>query len=230
MSIVLVHGMGADDSTWELVAPLLLESGHEVVSVTNPLRSLAGDVAETVRAIESVTPPVLLAGHSYGGAVITNAGNHDAVSGLVYVAAFAPAEGETVQGIVNDFAPASGSSYMRRGRDGGWITDLTRAEYWSEVAWDLTAEQRESVVRETRWTADAVFTEPSGPPAWAGLPTTYVIAEDDATLPTPIQEWMSGRMGAEVIRLPGSHFTPRVHAARVAEVIDRAAAGTPARS
>ncbi len=218
MSVVLVHGMGGDERTWEAVAPLL---GGAVVSVRNGLGSLSDDVASTVRAIESVEPPVVLVGHSYGGAVITNAGNHEAVAALIYVAAFAPDEGETVQGIVNRFPMAAGSSYMERGEAGEWITDLSRPGYWREVAWDLTPEQRESVIAETRWTADRVFTEPSGPPAWRRLPTRYVIATDDKTLPPEIQELMAARMGAEVTRLPGSHYVPRVHAQRVAEVIER---------
>lgn len=219
MTVVLVHGMGGDERTWEAVAPLLAEAGHAVVTVRNDLESLSGDVASTTRAIESAEPPVVLAGHSYGGAVITNAGNHDAVAALVYVAAFAPDEGETVQGIVNRFAVAAGSSYMERSAAGQWITGLSRPGYWSEIAWDLTTEQRESVIAETRWTADRVFTEPSGPPAWRRLPSRYVLATDDLTLPPEIQELMAARMGAEVTRLPGSHYSPRVHAARVAEII-----------
>jgi pimeloyl-ACP methyl ester carboxylesterase len=205
------------------VAPRLEASGHTVVSVRNELRTLSDDVANTVRAIESLEPPVVLAGHSYGGAVITNAGNHDAVAALVYVAAFAPDEGETVQGIVNRFPMAKGSSYMQRGEAGEWITDLSVPGYWSEVAWDLTPEQRESVLAETRWTADRVFTEPSGAPAWRRLASHYVLAIDDRTLPTEIQELFAARMGADLTRLPGSHYTPRVHAAKVAAVIDHAA-------
>ena len=127
MTVVLVHGMGGDERTWEAVAPLLAESGHAVVTVRNGLESLSDDVASTTRAIESVEPPVVLAGHSYGGAVITNAGNHDAVAALVYVAAFAPDEGETVQGIVNRFPMAAGSAYMERDAAGQWITDLAQA-------------------------------------------------------------------------------------------------------
>jgi pimeloyl-ACP methyl ester carboxylesterase len=221
VNVVLVHGMGANERTWEEVEPLL---GGAVVCVRNGLETLSADVATTVAAIESLEPPVLLAGHSYGGAVITNAGNHDAVAALVYVAAFAPEEGETVQGIVNRYPMAAGSAYMERGPGGEWITDLERPAYWSEVAWDLTPEQRDSVVAETRWTADGVFVERSGPPAWKRLPSDYVLATDDKTLPPAIQEMMAARMGARVTRLPGSHFTPRVHAARVAEVIERAGA------
>jgi pimeloyl-ACP methyl ester carboxylesterase len=223
MSVVLVHGMGGTEATWEEVAPRLEASGHTVVSVRNELQSLAGDVASTVRVIESLEPPVVLAGHSYGGAVITNAGNHDAVTALVYVAALAPDDGETVQGIVNRFPMAAGSSYMQRGDGGEWITDLAAGGYWSEIAWDLTPQQRESVLAETRWTADRVFTEPSGPPAWRRLPSHYVLATEDQTLPTEIQELFAARMGAELTRLPGSHYTPRVHPARVAEIIDGAA-------
>jgi pimeloyl-ACP methyl ester carboxylesterase len=229
VSIVLVHGMGGTERTWEEVKPLLETAGHTVVSVNNELKTLSGDVARTVRAIESLEPPVVLVGHSYGGAVITNAGNHDAVAALVYVAAFAPEEGETVQGIVNRVPMAAGSSYMERGEAGEWITDLAAPGYWSEIAWDLTPAQRESVLAETCWTADRVFTEPSGPPAWRRLPTHYVLATEDQTLPTEIQELFAARMGADLTRLPGSHYTPRVHAARVADIIDGATRAVIAR-
>ena len=221
MNIALVHGMGGTASTWEAVAPVLRAHGHAVTAIENPLESLSGDVANTVRAIEAMKGPVLLVGHSYGGAVITNAGNHQAVIGLVYVAAFGPDEGECVQDIVERYPPAAASAYMKRGPAGEWITDCD-GDYWQQIAWDLSPEQRETVRRETRWTAAQVFTEQSGKPAWRQLPTWYVLAEDDRTLRPDTQGWMAKRMGATVTIVPGSHFAPRVHAAAVVDQIERA--------
>jgi pimeloyl-ACP methyl ester carboxylesterase len=228
-NVVLVHGMGGTEGTWESVTPLLREHGHGVLAVENPMRSLSGDVVNTVQAIESMDGPVLLVGHSYGGAVITNAGNHAAAVGLVYVAAFAPDEGESVQAIVERYPPAPGSAYMKRGLAGEWMVDCDgEGEYWRDIAGDLTAEQRESVRRENRWTGPDVFTEVSGRPAWRHLPSWYMLAADDRTLRPETQAWMADRMGATVTRVPGSHFATRVHAPNVVELIERAAAAVVA--
>lgn len=221
MNIVLVHGMGGTAATWESVAPLLREHGHAVAAVENPLQSLSGDVANTALAIAALDGPALLVGHSYGGAVITNAGNHPAVAGLVYVAAFALEEGECVQAVVERYPPAPGSAFMKRGPAGEWISDCG-GDYWEQIAWDLTPEQRESVRLETRWTGPRVFTEPSGKPAWRHLPSWYMLARDDCTLRPETQAWMAERMGATVTAFPGSHYVPRVHANAVVEQIEHA--------
>lgn len=223
MNIVLVHGMGGTARTWELVAPRLREGGHRVAVVENAMASLRGDVERTLEAVEDLGGPVVLVGHSYGGAVITNAGNHPEAVALVYVAAFGPDEGETVQRIVETAPAAEGSAYMRRSAEGAWMTDF-RDGYWEAVAWDLTPEQRESVLRETRWTGPAVFTEVTEEPAWRNLPTWYMIAEDDRTLRPELQQRMAERMGATVVRVPGSHYVTRVHVEPVVELIEQAAA------
>ena len=125
MHVVLVHGVGGTPTTWSEVVPLLTAAGRDVTAVTNPLRSLTGDVAHTTAAVDALGGPVLLVGHSYGGAVITNAGRSPRVTGLVYVAAFAPDEGETVNEIVERYPPAEVSQYMRRGPNGEWASEHT---------------------------------------------------------------------------------------------------------
>ena len=229
VSIVFVHGMGGTPGTWALVEPYLQDRGHRTVRVTNPLTSLGDDVAHTTRAMDELlaeagTPegPVLLAGHSYGGAVITNVGRDPRVKGLVYVAAFAPDEDETVSQIVERYPPAEVSKYMRRGADGEWQSDRSEA-YWSEVAFDLPVELRETIASEHRKSENAIFVEPTGVPAWRHLPTWYVVAEEDKTLRPDTQRDMAARAGALTSVFPGSHYTPWTRPAEVAAVVAAAA-------
>jgi pimeloyl-ACP methyl ester carboxylesterase len=240
MKMVLVHGAGGTPTTWSEVAPRLLAAGHEVVVVTNPMRSLTGDVANTSAAVDAMVgvsdrselyegqegrasplSPVLLVGHSYGGAVITNAGRHPAVVGLVYVAAFGPDEGETVNQIVERYPPAEVSKYMRRGSNGEWASEHTD-EYWAEIGWDLTAAQRDTFHAGARASENAIFTQPTGVPAWRTLPSWYLVAAQDRTLRPEIQRDMAARMGATVTQTPGSHFTPLVRPTEVVALIEEA--------
>ncbi|OLT18733.1 hypothetical protein BJF78_00845 [Pseudonocardia sp. CNS-139] len=229
MQILLVHGAGGTPATWSAVAPLLRERGHVVATVTNPMRSLEGDVAHTTAAVDDLDGPVLLVGHSYGGAVITNVGRHPRVRGLVYVAAFAPDENETVQQIVDRYEKAVGSRHMRRGPNGEWYADRSE-QYWAETAWDLTPEQRARHEAENRWADDRIYSQPTGTPAWRTVPAWYLLAEQDATLIPETQRDMAVRAGAEIETVPGSHFTPLVHPDRVVGVVERAvsAVGAPA--
>ena len=220
MHIVLVHGAGGTPSTWRLVAPLLTDP---YTLVTNPMTSLADDVAHTRAVVDAVGGPVLLVGHSYGGAVITNVGRADAVRGLVYVAAFAPDQGETVNQIVERYPDAEVSRHMRRGPNGEWSSEHT-PEYWAEIGWDVPAEQRAIWDAESRRSANAVFTEPTGVPAWKSKPSWYLVAAGDRTLRPEIQRDMAARAGAVTSEVPGSHFTPSVHPAVVARLIAAARA------
>jgi pimeloyl-ACP methyl ester carboxylesterase len=221
MHIVLVHGAGGTPATWSEVLPLLAAAGRPVTAVTNPLRSLSGDVAHTSSIVDGIGGPVLLVGHSYGGAVITNVGRSPRVRGLVYVAAFAPDEGETVNGIVERYPPAEVSKYMRRGPNGEWQSEHTE-EYWNEIGWDVRPDQRPVWDAESRRSENAIFTEPTGVPAWHGLPSWYLVAADDRTLRPEIQRDMAARMGADTVEVPGSHFTPRVRPELVVALIERA--------
>jgi pimeloyl-ACP methyl ester carboxylesterase len=221
VDIVLVHGAGGTPATWTEVVPLLTAAGHDVIAVTNPMTSMHDDVAHTASVVRELGRPVLLVGHSYGGAVITNAGHEPTVTGLVYVAAFAPDEGESVNRIVERYPPAEVSKYMRRGPEGEWSSEHTE-EYWNEIAWDVQPEQRPVWDAESRASAAAIFTDRTGVPAWKSKPSWYLIAAQDKTLPTVIQRDMAARMGATECEVPGSHFTPRVHPAEVVAVIEKA--------
>lgn len=222
MDIVLVHGAGGRPTTWTEVEPLLAARGHRTVAVTNPLTSLEEDVAHTTSVIEEMGGPVLLAGHSYGGAVITNAGRHSAVRGLVYIAAFAPEKGETVNGIVERYEPAEISAFMRRGPNGEWKSE-PGDRFWAEIGPDLSPEHRAVVEAEGRKAEDAIFRQPTGEPAWRTLPSWYLVADDDRTLRPQAQRDMAARCGARTEHVPGSHYTTLVHARRVADLVDAAA-------
>jgi pimeloyl-ACP methyl ester carboxylesterase len=222
MNIVLVHGAGGTPATWSLVHPLLRAAGHDVTLVTNPLTSLHADVAHTTDVVRGLTGPVLLVGHSYGGAVITNVGREPNVAGLVYVAAFAPDAGETVNEIVERYPPAPVSRHMTRGADGEWASAHT-PEYWAEIAWDLRPEQRATWEAETRRSENAIFTEATAEPAWRIRPSWYLVAADDATLLPQIQRDLAARAGASTVEVPGSHFTPQVRPEETVAVVERAA-------
>ncbi|MFJ3895651.1 MULTISPECIES: alpha/beta hydrolase [unclassified Streptomyces] len=222
MDIVLVHGAGGRPTTWTEVEPLLAARGHRTVAVTNPLTSLEEDVAHTTSVIEEMGGPVLLAGHSYGGAVITNAGRHSAVRGLVYIAAFAPEKGETVNGIVERYEPAEISAFMRRGPNGEWKSE-PGDRFWAEIGPDLSPEHRAVVEAEGRKAEDAIFRQPTGEPAWRTLPSWYLVADDDRTLRPQAQRDMAARCGARTEHVPGSHYTTLVHPRRVADLVHAAA-------
>lgn len=224
VGIVFVHGMGGTPGTFALVEPYLQARGHRTLRVTNPLTSLADDIRTTTAAVDEVADGgrVLLVGHSYGGAVITNAGRHPAVSGLVYVAAFAPAEGETVSEIVERYPAAEASQYMTRGENGDWISDRTEA-YWSDVAFDLPRDLRETIASEHRRSENAIFVEPTGDPAWRTRDATYVVAEEDRTLRPDTQRDMAARAGATTYTFPGSHYTPWTRPQQVAGIVAAAA-------
>jgi pimeloyl-ACP methyl ester carboxylesterase len=200
-----------------------MPSQHGMTDCTEPRQAGAADGRD--RGGEGRMPgrlsPVLLVGHSYGGAVITNAGRHPAVVGLVYVAAFGPDEGETVNQIVERYPPAEVAKYMRRGPNGEWASEHTD-EYWAEVGWDLTAAQRDTFHAGARASENAIFTQPTGRPAWRTLPSWYLVAQQDRTLRPEIQRDMAARMDATVTQTPGSHFTPLVRPAEVVALIEQA--------
>ncbi|WP_159499732.1 alpha/beta fold hydrolase [Microbacterium sp. 18062] len=223
MHVVLVHGAGGSSASWSLVAPLLESRGIAFSVADNPSQSLHDDVA-TVRAmIDAANDDVLLVGHSYGGAVITNAGRHERVRGLVYVAAFAPAGGESVQGIVNSYPAALVNSFMTRGPGGEWIPD-GRPEARRELAWDVPDEIWERREEDARVSADAIFTETTGEPAWAARPAWYLLATNDRHIRVEAQRDMATRAGARISEVGTSHAVPHAAPERVADLIGSALA------
>jgi pimeloyl-ACP methyl ester carboxylesterase len=228
MHIVLVHGMGGSDYDWSAVAPLLEAAGHRVSVADNPSQSLVDDAA-TVRAlVDAADDDALLVGHSYGGAVITNAGTHDRVRGVVYVAAFAPAEGETVNEIVTRYEPAEVSQFMTRGPDGEWI-GVESDESRMALSWDVAEDVMEARSERRRPSADAIFTHPTGEPAWASRPAWYLVASLDKHLRPEAQRDMAERADATVEEIATSHSIPLAAPEQVSDFILRAAVSlTPA--
>lgn len=223
MHIVLVHGAGGSPATWSSVAPLLRDRGHAVTLADTAMRSLRED-ADAVRAlVDGVEGPVLLVGHSYGGAVITNAGTHDRVVGLVYVAAFAPDEGESVSSIVSAHEPALVSQYMRRGPHGEWIRQDDE-ESRLALAWDVPQQVHAAAARAGRATADAAFQQTTHEPAWATRPSWYLVATSDRHLLPEIQRSFVRRMGAVAEEVDTSHAVAHAAPERVVAVIEQAVA------
>jgi pimeloyl-ACP methyl ester carboxylesterase len=206
-----------------MVAPLLESAGHLVSMADNASLSLDDDVAAVRGLVDAVGEDALLVGHSYGGAVITNAGRHELVRGLVYIAAFAPAEGETVQGIVNSYEPAEVSRYMRRGPGGEWIP-VENEESRLALAWDVPPHVLQTSRERGRVSADAIFTHPTGEPAWSTKPAWYQIATLDKNLRPEIQRAMATRAGATIDEVATSHAIPLIAPERVVELVSTAVA------
>jgi len=220
-SIVLVHGGFVDGSGWEAVYRLLRRDGYPVSIVQNPTLSLADDVRATQRVIAAQSAPVILVGHSYGGVVITEAGNDPKVAGLVYIAAFAPDAGESVGSLIKDPPPGASVPPILPPRDGFLLLD--RAKFASAFAADLDREKAEFLAdSQVPWGVDALAGA-IGEPAWRTKPSWYLVAKDDRMIPPPAQRIMSGRAGSKVVEVPGSHAVYVSRPDAVAELIATAA-------
>jgi pimeloyl-ACP methyl ester carboxylesterase len=236
VTVVLVHGAFADASSWTGVIELLQRQGHSVVAPPNPLRGLAADSAYIAAVLDQIDGPVLLVGHSYGGAVITNAataaGN---VRGLVYVAAFAPDEGEVLGAVesVSRDSVLNTAQISRRypvGPSGQTATEfaIDPAKLHDVFAADLPPEQAAVLAATQRPVAEAAFTDPSGPPAWKRLPSWAVVATGDKAAGTDVVRSMAQRAGAEIVELDGSHVIMISRPQPVADLIGRALAAVAA--
>jgi pimeloyl-ACP methyl ester carboxylesterase len=229
MRIVLVHGGFVDGSGWHGVYEILRQDGFDVTIVQNPTISLDGDVAATKRVLSAQPGPAVLVGHSYGGVVITEAGNHPTVAGLVYIAAFAPDRGESVAALIKDPPPGAPVPPIVPGEDGFLLLDKSKfaASFAADVAPDQAAFMADSQVP---WGV-AALTGAVGDPAWKRKPSWYLVATDDRMIPPPAQRAMAGRAGATVVEAPGSHAIyvsqPKAVAGLIAEAA-RGAVATPA--
>jgi pimeloyl-ACP methyl ester carboxylesterase len=210
-TVVLIHGAFADASSWSGVITRLQEKGVSVTAPPNPLRGITADSAYIASVLEQIEGPVLLVGHSYGGAVITNAASKAKnVVGLVYVAAFAPDEGETL-GAVEDGSKDSvlNSALVPRQypADGGSGTELfiNPAKAREAFAGDLSDQQAALIAAIQRPVAEAAFSEPNGSPAWKHLPSWAVVATGDKAAGTDVVRSMAERAGATITELEGSH-------------------------
>nr|WP_315383618.1 alpha/beta hydrolase [uncultured Sphingomonas sp.] len=221
-TILLVHGAWADGSSWQRVIPILLDAGHKVVAVQNPTQSLAGDVAATRQALDAVEGPVVLVGHSWGGAVITEAGNDPKVKALVYVAAFAPAAGEALGALVGKYPnpPALGKIH-----DDGKGNLTLSAEGWVEdVANDLPeAEARVLAVVQPPLPA-STFADVIGQAAWEKVPSWYIVSTEDRVVSVELEREFAARMKATTTELAAGHLSLLSQPEAVAKVILEAAA------
>jgi pimeloyl-ACP methyl ester carboxylesterase len=210
-TIVLVHGAFAESASWDRVIPELQAAGHDVVAAANPLRGLASDAASVSDVVRSIDGPVVVVGHSYGGAVITNV-DPDAgeIIALVYVCGFAPDAGETCFTLSTMFPGSTLADALQavKRRDG--LTDLTiaPARFHEQFAADVPAEQTALMAATQRPVTQEALTEPSGErPLWKGLPSWFVYGEEDRNIPAAVQHFMAERAhahGAMALR-GGSH-------------------------
>jgi pimeloyl-ACP methyl ester carboxylesterase len=202
-NVVLVHGGFVDGSGWEAVYGILRRDGFTVSVVQNPTTSLADDVAATQRVVAAQDGPVILVGHSYGGAVITQAGNDPKVAGLVYIAAFAPDRGESVATLIKDPPPGAPVPPILPPTDGYLLLDKGKfaASFAADVDPELAAFMADAQVP---WGVEALSGTISEP-AWRSKPTWYLVSTEDRMIPPPAQRFMSTRAGATVVEVAGSH-------------------------
>jgi pimeloyl-ACP methyl ester carboxylesterase len=219
--IVLVHGGFVDGSGWEGVHKILKKDGYDVTVVQNPTISLADDVAVTKRAIAAGTGPVVLVGHSYGGVVITEAGNDDKVAGLVYITAFAPDQGESVNSLIKDPAPGAPVPPILPPVDGYLFLDKAKfaAAFAADVKGETAAFMADSQVP---WGVEALGGAVSVP-AWKSKPSWYLVVTDDKMIPPAAQRFMSKRAGSTVVETHGSHAVYVSKPQAVAALIEQAA-------
>jgi pimeloyl-ACP methyl ester carboxylesterase len=200
-NIVLVHGAFVDGSSWRAVYDLLTADGYHVAVAQNPNLSLSGDAAATRRIIDAQDGPVVLVGHSYGGAVITEAGTNDKVTALVYIAAFVPDEGESVEAL-GGTPDVPGSSIVPP--SGGFMFQ-DRARFHASFGADLAAADAVFLAdSQVPWAVDAM-TEPVSEPAWRAKPSWYLIATEDRMITTYAQRAMAQRAGATQVEVAASH-------------------------
>lgn len=234
-TVVLVHGAWADGSSWNGVAALLQQHGYTVDVPPNPLRGLTGDSAYLASYLKTVTGPIILAGHSYGGMVITNAATgNPAVKALVYIDAYMPAQGETVLQLTSgrpgstltkptkvfNFVPFAGTA--------GPDTDLylKPSVYRADFGADLSVRQDAILAATQRPLAASALQEPSGPPAWKTIRSYALIGRQDMVLPPAEQVFMAARAHATVVKINGSHLALISHPQAVAKLIERVTTAT----
>ena len=226
-NVVLVHGLYADGSSWGKVIPLLQARGLRVTSVQNPLTSLQDDVDAVRRALALQDGPTLLVAHSYGGMVITQAGDDPKVAGLVYIAARAPDAGEDYPALARKFPVAPASTGLRWEADG--YGQLTEEAFVKDFAGDLPREEALAYYAVQQRAAKAITTARTSVAAWRKKPSWYAVSTQDRTIHPALQRFMAQRMGASTVDLDASHVSLLSHPQQVAELILAATQGMPAR-
>src|SRR4051812_37275768 len=220
-NVVLVHGGFVDGSGWKQVYDLLTRDGHRVSIVQNPTQSLDGDVEATREVLDSLDGDAVLVGHSYGGVVVTEAGTHPNVSALVYITAFAPDKGESVNTLIADPPPGAPVPPILPPRNGNLYLDRDR--FHASFAGDLPEGQAAFMAdSQVPWgvaALEGVVTDP----AWRAKPSWYLVANDDRMIPPAAQRAMAERAGATVTEIPGSHSVYVSQRKAVASLIEQAA-------
>src|SRR5882724_10516152 len=225
-NIVLVHGGFVDGSGWQGVYKILKKNGYNVSIVQNPTISLEGDVAVTKRTLEAQDGSAILVGHSYGGAVITEAGTHPKVAGLVYITAFAPDKGESVASLIKDPPPGAPVPPILPPQAG--FLSLDKAKFPAAFAGDVDAEETAFMAdSQVPWGMEALGGSISEP-AWKAKPSWYLVVTEDKMIPVAAQRLMSKRAGSKVVEVGGSHAIYVSQPSVVADLIEQAANGVQA--
>lgn len=220
-NVVLVHGGFVDGSGWKGVYDLLTADGFNVSVVQNATLSLESDVATTRNVLDLQDGPAILVGHSYGGAVITESGTHDAVAGLVYITAFAPDQGESVSSLLSGLPPDGPVPPILPPVDGFLFLD--REKFAASFAGDVSPREAAFMAdSQVPWGVDALGGTISDP-AWRSKPSWYLLVSEDRMIPPPLQHTMAERAGATTAEVPGSHAIYVSQPAAVAGLITQAA-------
>ena len=228
-TIVLVHGAFADGSSWAKVIPILESDGYTVIAVQNPLTSLGDDIATTRRVIDAQQGPVVVVGHSYGGAVITAAAAGSAhVKALVYVAAFAPEADEILSAPGEKFAPPALSSALVPDAAGFLYVD--RAKVHDVFCKDVPAAEARLIAATQKPVAGSVFSARVPGSAWKTIPSWYIVASEDRAINPDLERFYAKRMGATTTEIKSSHVPFLSHPKEVAKVIEAAAAASSVRA
>lgn len=220
-NVVLVHGGFVDGAGWQGVYKHLRREGFKASIVQNPTLSLAGDVAATRQILDAQDQPVILVGHSYGGVVITEAGNHEKVAALVYIAAFAPDKGESVAKLIANPPPGAPAPPILPPQNGYLFLD--RAKFHEAFAADVDVDDAAFMAdAQVPWGVEALSGEITSP-AWKVKPTYYLVSTEDKMIPPDAQRFMSKRAGADVHEERGSHAIYVSKPKAVAALIELAA-------
>jgi len=222
-TIIFVHGVWADGSSFAAQIEALQAKGYPVISVQNPITSLADDVAATKRAIARAKGNVILVGHSWGGFVITQAGNDPKVVGLVYLAAFAPDLDETVPALLAKYPNGNLQAYFEP-QDG--FIFLSKDGVKTTFAQDLSAKQQDVIYATQIPASQTIFGDKSGEPAWKAKPSWYVVSKNDGQLGPELERFFAKRMNAKTTEIASSHVVMLSHPREVLSIIEEAASAT----
>lgn len=223
-TVVLVHGAFADGGSWGNVIPLLEQAGYDVIAVQNPLTSYSDDVATTRRVIDAQSGPVVLVGHSYGGAVITKAAlGATNIKALVYIAAFAPDAGENLQALLQQYPSLIGAALVP---DAAGFLYIDRAQFKAAFAADVSERDLSVMAASQKPIASQIFGQAFEAPAWKEFPTWYLVASEDHAINPDLERLFAKRMNATTREVKSSHVPFASNPSVVAEIIIEAAKAT----